>query len=124
MAISIIKAEGRLLPSIREDFHGQEAHSFSSFCPHLRSNYTEYLICPERDAYDDESVNNMTLEINGESREVSQVSNVRELLELLGIAEGRVAVEVNRQIIRRADWEKAPISNLDHVEIVQFVGGG
>jgi thiamine biosynthesis protein ThiS len=66
----------------------------------------------------------MTLEINGESRDISPVSNVRELLQLLGISEGRVAVEVNRQIIRRADWENTPISNFDRVEIVQFVGGG
>lgn len=66
----------------------------------------------------------MKLEINGESREIPPVSNVRELLQLLGIAEGRVAVEVNRKIIRRTDWESTPISNLDRVEIVQFVGGG
>ena len=69
-------------------------------------------------------MDNMRLEINGESREISPVSNVRELLQLLGIVEGRVAVEVNRKIIRRADWESTPISNLDKVEIVQFVGGG
>jgi sulfur carrier protein len=69
-------------------------------------------------------MNNMTLEINGESRNISPVSNVRELLHLLGISEGRVAVEVNRQIIRRADWENTPISSFDRVEIVQFVGGG
>ncbi len=66
----------------------------------------------------------MKLELNGESREISPVSNVRELLQLLGIAEGRVAVEVNRKIVRRADWGSTPISNLDRVEIVQFVGGG
>ena len=66
----------------------------------------------------------MKLEINGESREISPVSNVRELLVLLGIPEGRVAVEVNRKIVRRADWENTEISDRDRVEIVQFVGGG
>ena len=66
----------------------------------------------------------MILEINGESREITPVSNVRELLQLLGIAENQVAVEVNREIIRRADWDRTPISDRDHVEIVQFVGGG
>jgi sulfur carrier protein len=69
-------------------------------------------------------MNRMTLEINGESRDISPVSNVRELLQLLGIAESRVAVEVNRKIVRRSDWESTPMSNLDRVEIVQFVGGG
>ena len=67
---------------------------------------------------------NMTLEINGESREISPVSNVMELLQYLGVAESYVAVELNRNIIRRRDWENTPISNHDRVEIVQFVGGG
>ena len=66
----------------------------------------------------------MILEINGETRTIAPVSNVRELLQLLGVAEGRVAVELNRKIIRRGDWEETAISNMDRVEIVQFVGGG
>jgi sulfur carrier protein len=66
----------------------------------------------------------ITLEINGESRTISPVANVRELLHLLGIAEERVAVELNRRIIHRDDWEKTEISDRDRIEIVQFVGGG
>ncbi len=66
----------------------------------------------------------MTLEINGEAREIPPVSNVRELLNVLGIAGTRVAVEVNRKIVRRADWEHSPVFDRDRVEIVQFVGGG
>ena len=67
---------------------------------------------------------NMTLVINGESRTLPYVSNVRELLTLLGIGENHVAVEVNRRIIRRREWDQTRLSNLDRVEIVQFVGGG
>ena len=66
----------------------------------------------------------MMLEINGEAREIPPVSNVRELLAFLGIADARVAVEVNRKIVRRRDWESSPICDRDRVEIVQFVGGG
>jgi sulfur carrier protein len=66
----------------------------------------------------------MTLEINGETREISPVSNVKELLQLLGITESRVAVELNQKIVRREDWQSTSISNRDRVEIVQFVGGG
>ena len=66
----------------------------------------------------------MTLEINGETRTIAPISNVRELIEALGISGKHVAVEVNRKIIRRGEWEHTPISNLDRVEIVQFVGGG
>jgi thiamine biosynthesis protein ThiS len=69
-------------------------------------------------------MDSINLEINGEPREIPPVGNVRELLELLGIAESRVAVEVNRKIVRRFDWERTPICDRDRVEIVQFVGGG
>jgi sulfur carrier protein len=67
---------------------------------------------------------NLTLVINGENRTISPVANVRELLRSLGISEDRVAVELNRKIVRRNDWEKTSVSNQDRVEIVQFVGGG
>jgi thiamine biosynthesis protein ThiS len=66
----------------------------------------------------------MKVQINGEIREISTVSNVRELLQVLGISESRVAIEVNRKIVRRADWEITRVADLDKVEIVQFVGGG
>jgi len=67
---------------------------------------------------------NLTLEINGETRAIPLVSNLRELLNYLGIVEDRVAVEVNRKIIRRTDWESTTIGDHDRVEIVQYVGGG
>jgi len=69
-------------------------------------------------------MNNITLEINGETLEIPAVAGARELLQFLGIAEERVALEINRKIIRRADWDSTPVSDGDHVEIVQFVGGG
>ncbi len=83
-----------------------------------------YLIYIEPGAYDVSSMETITLEINGETREITPVPNVRALLETLGISGSHVAVEVNRKIIRRGEWEQTPISNLDRVEIVQFVGGG
>jgi sulfur carrier protein len=64
------------------------------------------------------------IEINGEMQTLSSVSNVTEMLRTLGISESHVAVEVNRKIIRRGEWESTPLSDMDHVEIVQFVGGG
>jgi sulfur carrier protein len=67
---------------------------------------------------------NITLEINGELKELSPVGNISELLQLLGITGSHVAVELNRTIIRRRDWETTPVSDQDRVEIVQFVGGG
>ena len=66
----------------------------------------------------------ITLEINGETREVPAAANARGLLQFLGITEERVALEINHRIIRRAEWDSAPVADGDHVEIVQFVGGG
>jgi sulfur carrier protein len=67
---------------------------------------------------------NITLVVNGERRSVPEVPNVLELLRNLGISENHVAVELNRDIIRRRDWENTPVHDQDKVEIVQFVGGG
>ena len=66
----------------------------------------------------------ITLEINGETREIPIVVNASGLLRFLGITEDRVALEINHRIIRRAEWDSVPIADGDHVEIVQFVGGG
>jgi sulfur carrier protein len=65
-----------------------------------------------------------TLHINGEPQPVPPLKNVRELLAFLRIGEDRVAVELNRQIVRRAEWDTTALKDLDRIEIVQFVGGG
>jgi thiamine biosynthesis protein ThiS len=36
----------------------------------------------------------------------------------------RVAVELNRQIVSRAQWPETALNDGDHLEIVHFVGGG
>ena len=84
----------------------------------------EGLIWLYGDAYDWNSMDTITLEINGEIREVPPVATIRDLLQFLGIAETRVALELNSRIIRRGEWDSTPIADRDHVEIVQFVGGG
>jgi len=66
----------------------------------------------------------MRLEINGERRSVPASATVRELLENLGFKPDRIAVELNRQIIRRQEWDRTALSDMDKIEIVQFVGGG
>ena len=82
------------------------------------------MICQEHGAYDENSMENITLIINGESRSIPAVSNLLELIQHLEIGEERIAVELNNNIIRRKDWPMAPVLDGDRVEIVQFVGGG
>jgi thiamine biosynthesis protein ThiS len=65
------------------------------------------------------------VQINGEPREFSdRTLLLNELVERLSLAPQRIAVEVNRQIVRRADWEQTEVNDGDRVEIIHFVGGG
>lgn len=67
----------------------------------------------------------MQVQINGEPREFSDTSlRLSDLVEQLALAPQQIAVEVNRQIVRRADWEQTEVGDGDKVEIVHFVGGG
>ena len=65
----------------------------------------------------------MLVTINGTSREVPEGLSVRELVVHLGL-EGPVAVEVNREIVPRAEHGERRLVNGDAIEIVHFVGGG
>jgi sulfur carrier protein len=65
----------------------------------------------------------MNLFINGEERQL-EVTTVSTLVEQLGMKSDRVAVELNREIVPRADWSKAALRDGDKLEIVHFVGGG
>ena len=66
----------------------------------------------------------MKLIINGEERTFEGVSNVAELIDKLGIKGDRVAVELNREIVSRAQWTESALKESDKLEIVHFVGGG
>ena len=66
----------------------------------------------------------MRLHINGEDREFNGPLSLAALLDSLGMKVGRVAVELNRNIIPRERWLETDLAEGDHLEIVHFVGGG
>lgn len=66
----------------------------------------------------------MTIVLNGEPKEIPADLTVTELIETLGLPSERLAIEVNRRIIRRADWPATTLAEGDKVEVVHFVGGG
>ncbi len=66
----------------------------------------------------------MKVQVNGEAKEVPEGTTVRRLVELLGLADGPVAVEKNGDIVRRAQHVSDLLTEGDVVEIVHFVGGG
>lgn len=66
----------------------------------------------------------MRVRINGEDKEVSEGTTLLGLVEQLSLAPSRLAVELNREVVRRADWPSVKLSDGDRIEIVHFVGGG
>ena len=61
--------------------------------------------------------------LNGESRLVPDGLNVMELLINVGVDPERVAVELNRRLVKSERYDQ-PLKAGDEVEIVTFVGGG
>jgi thiamine biosynthesis protein ThiS len=66
----------------------------------------------------------MTLFINGEEKPLAEGLTLAGLIEQLGMKSDRVAVELNRNIVPRANWAATPLQNGDRLEVVHFVGGG
>lgn len=62
--------------------------------------------------------------INGKERALPEPASVRGALEALGLVSRPVAVELNGNLVRRADQETTALKPGDRVEIVSFVGGG
>lgn len=62
--------------------------------------------------------------INGEVRSVPEGTSLDALVRLLGLSQDRVAIEHNREVVRRGQWSEVWLGEGDRVEIVQFVGGG
>ncbi|MGA7178158.1 MAG: sulfur carrier protein ThiS [Thiobacillaceae bacterium] len=66
----------------------------------------------------------VNLVINGEPRAFQDPLNVSGLVELLGYAGKRVAIERNGEIVPRSTHERTVLLDGDKLEIVVAVGGG
>ena len=62
--------------------------------------------------------------INGEPRQLDGGVTVAAVVRELGLSERRIAVEVNREILARAEYNTRTLTDGDQIEIVHFVGGG
>lgn len=62
--------------------------------------------------------------INGELRDMPEATTVAALLDALSLQPQRVAVERNREIVRRATFNETILTDGDRLEIVTLVGGG
>ena len=66
----------------------------------------------------------MEIVVNGNPRTVAPGATIASLLRELSLPSMRVAVERNREIVRKTEYETVPIRAGDRFEIVTFVGGG
>jgi thiamine biosynthesis protein ThiS len=62
--------------------------------------------------------------VNGEPRTLAPGATVADLVTGLGLGPRRIAVEVNRAVVPRAEYGRTPLADGDAVEVIHFVGGG
>ena len=66
----------------------------------------------------------MKIVINGESKIVSENLTIQELIHNLGIAQQKLALEVNQVIVPRSTFSEHFLESGDVVEIIHAIGGG
>jgi sulfur carrier protein len=66
----------------------------------------------------------MNIHVNGQGHEIAAGSTVANLLGELGVTQPHVAVEVNLEVVPRAEHRDTILSDGDRVEVVSLVGGG
>ena len=66
----------------------------------------------------------MKLTLNGEVREAPELATLAELAAWLELPAYGSAIELNGEVIRRADHATTPLREGDRLEVVRLVGGG
>jgi thiamine biosynthesis protein ThiS len=66
----------------------------------------------------------MKITLNGEIKELETEVTLDRLLELFSLPSQRIAVELNREVVRRNAWPETTVKDADRIEVVHFVGGG
>jgi thiamine biosynthesis protein ThiS len=66
----------------------------------------------------------MEITINGEKRNLMSEMTMSNLLDELDIKREALAVELNKNILPKSEYDSMIIKDGDVLEIIQFVGGG
>ena len=66
----------------------------------------------------------MRVFVNGDEKEFGSGISLAELITQLDLPAPRIAIELNREVVRRSDWGGTMLKDDDRIEIVHFVGGG
>ena len=62
--------------------------------------------------------------LNGEQLPIADNLDLETLVVQLALPAKQLAVEMNGNVVRRADWPQIIVSDGDRIEVVHFVGGG
>lgn len=66
----------------------------------------------------------MQITLNGQKKDVPDGLTVEGLLRHLNIEPARVAVELNLEVVKKAEYSSKGLSDGDVIEVVSFMGGG
>lgn len=77
-----------------------------------------------RPCFHSQIIRGMQIMINGEPHSLPAPLNINELLESLSLAEKRLAVELNGEILPRSEFGNVILKSDDQLEIVHAIGGG
>ena len=80
--------------------------------------------CQPRVVGQDTITTPISIVVNGESRAVREGETITGLVRALDLDPERLAIELDRRIVKRAEWASTVLAPGATLEIVQFVGGG
>jgi sulfur carrier protein len=66
----------------------------------------------------------MEIQLNGELRVLSPKTDLHSLIAELKLGNQAIAVAVNRQVIRRTQWQQHMLQAGDQIDVVRAIGGG
>lgn len=66
----------------------------------------------------------VSIMLNGEHCTLVSPVSLDGLVDQLGLQHDAVAIEHNREVVRRDQWSATSLRDGDRVEVVHFVGGG
>ena len=71
-----------------------------------------------------EDIGSIEITVNGVARRSPMGQTLSGLLRDLQLEPSQVAIEMDRRIVKRTEWDALELNSGAQIEIVQFVGGG
>ena len=66
----------------------------------------------------------MVIIVNGKTEQIPGELSIQEFIKRKNIDSDRAVIELNKNILKKDEWQKTVLGNGDRLEIIQIVGGG